>query len=201
MSTIKHRSRGPCALALLLACGLATGSTASAVTLPPLDPGALLPGGGGASPHAAPRCPAARRRPARMSRARARAALLCSLTRARAAHGLPALHADPALGAAADRQARDMVARHYVDHVRAGGPDLAARLRDAGWRGTAYAEAIAWGCGGRARPRAIVRAWLHSPVHRAIVLSPLLRQAGVGLAQRPPAGGCSGATWVLDAGR
>jgi uncharacterized protein YkwD len=45
-----------------------------------------------------------------------------------------------------------------------------------------------------------VHGWLNSPVHRAILLSPLYRLAGIGIADRAP-GGCRGGTWVLDAGR
>jgi uncharacterized protein YkwD len=182
------------AAAAVLACGATIASsagTARAVTVP-ISPGALLPITGNTGAQA---CPDARRRPARMSHARARAALLCALNRARANHGLRGWSANRPLARAADGHAADMVRRHYFAHL-----DVLSRLRAAGWRGTAYGEALAWGCGPRARPSATVRDWLDSPVHRAIVLSPLYREAGIGVATHAPTG-CDGGTWVLDAGR
>jgi uncharacterized protein YkwD len=196
----RTRVRPLVAFTVLLACGaaLALGAgPARAVTVPPIDPGSLLPGSPGSGGQS---CPGAHRRPSRMSHRRARAALLCAINRARAAHGLPAWALDPSLRRAAGRHAMDMVRRHYFAHVGAGGLDVLSRLHAAGWSGTAYGEALAWGCGARATPRATVRGWLASPMHRAIVLSPLYRAAGAGLADRAP-GGCRGGTWVLDAGR
>jgi uncharacterized protein YkwD len=129
-----------------------------------------------------------------------RAALLCRVNRERRAAGLAPLRRDRRIARAAGRHARDMVRRGYFAHRRGGGPDLGARLSRAGWRGTAWGEAIAYGCGGRGSPRAIVRAWLASPPHRAVLLGAGYRRAGVGLA-RPARCGARGATWVLDVGR
>jgi uncharacterized protein YkwD len=42
-------------------------------------------------------------------------------------------------------------------------------------------ENIARGEGGRGTPVAIVRAWMHSPPHRAEILSGRLRDVGVGV--------------------
>jgi uncharacterized protein YkwD len=137
--------------------------------------------------------------PAKLSKAAARAALLCAVNRARARNGLPALAADRRLRRAAGRHVRDMVRRHYFAHQRAGGPSLSARLRAAGWHGRAAGEAIAWGCGSAAGAAATVAAWLRSPPHLAILLSPAYRRAGIGVAARAPAGCTPGATWVLDA--
>jgi uncharacterized protein YkwD len=126
--------------------------------------------------------------------------ILCAINRARKAHGLPALRPIRTLRVAAGRHAYDMARHHYFAHVSLGGSGVLSRLHRAGWSGSAYGEALAWGCGRRASPRATVRSWLDSPVHRAILLSPLYRLAGIGIADRAP-GGCGGGTWVLDAGR
>jgi uncharacterized protein YkwD len=77
---------------------------------------------------------------------------------------------------------------------------LSQRLRAAGWHGRAAGEAIAWGCGSAASAGATVHAWMHSPPHRAIVLSGVYRGAGIGVARHAPASCAPGATWVLDAG-
>jgi uncharacterized protein YkwD len=160
------------------------------VTLPGATPLA------GATTH----CAKTRTRPSRLAANVARAALLCAINRARAAHGLPAFGPERHLRRAAKGQAKDMVRHRYFAHQRVGGPSLSARLRAAGWRGSSAGEAIAWGCGASASAAATVQAWLHSPPHRAILLSGGYRRAGIGVAGRAPVSCGPGATWVLDAG-
>ena len=128
-----------------------------------------------------------------------RSALRCVVDIERARHGLRPLVPDGRLARAAQRHARDMVRRHYFAHERAGWT-LAGRLRAAGWSGARAAEALAWGCGGRATPLGTLNAWLKSAHHRAIVLGNYSR-AGVGLAAKAPSTSCpGGGTWVLNAG-
>jgi uncharacterized protein YkwD len=167
-----------------------------AVLVPPVTPTAS------ATPLAtgAATCAGAHARPSRLAAATARAALMCVINRARAAHRLPAFGAERHLRRAAKRHARDMVRHRYFAHQRAGGPSFGARLRAAGWHGHAAGEAIAWGCGKSASAASTVRAWLHSPPHRAIVLSRGYRLAGIGVKGHAPASCGRGATWVLDAG-
>jgi uncharacterized protein YkwD len=43
-------------------------------------------------------------------------------------------------------------------------------------------ENIAWGADSGGTPKAIVKSWMHSPPHRANILSPQFRQLGVGFA-------------------
>jgi uncharacterized protein YkwD len=121
--------------------------------------------------------------------------LLCLVNAERRGAGLAPLRRDRRIARAARRHARDMVRRDFFAHQRAGGPDLGARLARAGWRGSAWGEAIAYGCGASGAPRAVVRSWLASPPHRAILLGAGYRRAGVGAA------GKTCATWVLDTGR
>jgi uncharacterized protein YkwD len=136
----------------------------------------------------------------RHARARVQsAAIFCLVNRARLAHALAPLRPNAALARAAARQARDMHRRRYFGHQRAGGPALSTRARSAGWHGHRLGEAIAFGCGSFATPVRTVAAWLHSRVHRAILLGSAFGQAGLGLARAPVA--CSGTTYVLDAGR
>ena len=51
-----------------------------------------------------------------------------------------------------------------------------------------------------AAPAEIVKAWMNSPGHRAIILPAAFREVGVGIAGGAPQGG-NGATYVLDVGR
>ena len=138
-------------------------------------------------------------RTARKKSARRRA-ITCLVNRARGAAGLRGFRGNRALAVAAARHARDMVRARYFAHQRAGGPTLTQRARRAGWRGRRIGEAIAYGCGSAGTPAAIVRMWLNSPPHRAILLSRSLKRAGIGVAGRSPvACGGRGGTFVLDA--
>ena len=57
---------------------------------------------------------------------------------------------------------------------------FAARLASFGARGPAFGENLAWGVGPGAQTHMIVRAWLASPGHRAILLRPGWRRLGIG---------------------
>jgi uncharacterized protein YkwD len=128
------------------------------------------------------------------------ARLLCLVNATRTRAGLRRLRPDRRLARAAAAQARDMARRHYFAHQRPGGPTLLARVRAAGFHGSSAGEAIAWGCGRLGGAAATLQAWLASPPHRAILLSPGYTRAGVGAARGAPIA-CAGGTYrVLDAG-
>lgn len=148
---------------------------------------------------AAAGCRGARARASSAPPRKLRSAMLCLVNRKRASHGLGALKVDRRIQRAAGRHARDMVRHDYFAHQRAGGPDLTARLDRAGWHGSAWGETIAYGCDSAGTPRAILRAWMHSPPHKEILLSGKYRRAGLGVADSAPCG--EGAMWVMDVGR
>ena len=142
-------------------------------------------------------CPGARRRSGARAR---RVAIGCLVNKARTRAGLHGFAWNRALARAATRHASDMARRGYFAHQRSGGPSVARRARTAGFRGRRVGEAIAYGCGSSSTPLAIVRMWLASAPHRAILLSRRSR-VGIGVAGRPPVRcGGRGATYVLDAG-
>ncbi|HWI72766.1 MAG TPA: hypothetical protein VNT55_12495 [Baekduia sp.] len=70
------------------------------------------------------------------------------------------------------------------------------------WRsGRWLGEDLAWGTGRHAAPAWIVRAWMHSPPHRRVMLSTRARVAGVGVADGTPfVTALPGATYDLDVG-
>ena len=88
----------------------------------------------------------------------------------RATRGIAPLRWDARLARAARRHSRDLVARHYFDHVSLGGRGLRSRVARTGWthRRTPWrlAENLAWGSGSLGTPAAIVQTWLNSPHHR-----------------------------------
>jgi uncharacterized protein YkwD len=130
-------------------------------------------------------------------------AVLCLVNRERTSRGLRALRRSTTLRTAAQRFSADMVAQRFFDHVSPAGSTVATRIRRAGYRRMATAgENIAWGTDELATPAAIVRSWMESPGHRAVILNGGFREGGVGVARGVPAavGGADGATFVLDVG-
>jgi uncharacterized protein YkwD len=131
------------------------------------------------------------------------AAVRCEINAIRVANGLRPVGAAKALTAAAKRHSADMVRRHYFAHVSPSGQTVTDRVKRAGYlkgaRRHKIGENIAWGSGSAASPAAIVRAWMNSPPHRKIILTPDFRDAGIGIARGAPRGG-GGATYTLDVG-
>jgi uncharacterized protein YkwD len=60
-------------------------------------------------------------------------------------------------------------------------------------------ENIGWGTAQLSTPQAMVRAWMHSPGHRANILNPSFRDLGVGIVLGDPQGG-DGVTYTTDFG-
>jgi uncharacterized protein YkwD len=61
-------------------------------------------------------------------------------------------------------------------------------------------ENLAYGFGSRATAARTVAAWMHSPPHRANILTRAFRDGGVGLAEGIPSNPRRGATYTLDFG-
>jgi uncharacterized protein YkwD len=114
--------------------------------------------------------------------ATARSRLIHRINYVRALHGVPAVHPARQLRAAALHHSDDMMARDYFAHTSPTGSTLSHRITRSGfvdgyaWRA---GETLAWGWGTRAGAKATVRAWMHSPEHRAILLSVTYRWIGV----------------------
>jgi len=135
---------------------------------------------------------------------RSRDATLCLLNRVRARNGLAPLRLNAKLSGAARRHSRDMVRHRYFAHNSRDGRSPFDRMRAthyvprrASWR---LGENIGWGSGSLSEPAAMVRAWMHSPPHRANILSHHFRDIGIGIAVGAPVGG-RGATYTTDFGQ
>ena len=80
-------------------------------------------------------------------------------------------------------------------------PQAASTTSSAACARWLYGENIAYGGSHLGTPKAIVRAWMHSPEHRHNILNPDFRQIGIGFARGiPPKPGASGATFTTDFG-
>ena len=137
-------------------------------------------------------------------RANAPTVTLCVINAQRRAHGLAPLKANARLARAARAHAADMVARAYFSHVSPSGTSFTDRLRRAGYaRHCAWSggETLAWGSGADRTPASRVAAWMHSPPHRAILLTPSFREAGLGIVAGAPGSSGSATTYVGEFGR
>jgi uncharacterized protein YkwD len=133
--------------------------------------------------------------------------ILCLVDQIRRAHGLPALHANGALGYVASSQVVTMVRRDYFADIRPTGQTPLSLVGGTSY--PAHAEAvsvgqnIAWGTGSYATPAHIVAAWMASPPHRANILSSQYRDAGVAVTPAVPSVlrvGPRGATYAFEFG-
>ena len=118
--------------------------------------------------------------------------MLAGINQARAANGLPALRHSGNLSASAGRYSRYMLARDYFGHLSR----IHASWSRWSWLGENLAMYPGWGT----RVGSIVRAWLHSPAHRSVMLGTRYRFAGVGYAHGRM-GGRRATTVTLHVGR
>jgi uncharacterized protein YkwD len=130
----------------------------------------------------------------------------CIVNEERAVRGLRLLRGDRRLDAAAERHARDMVARQYFSHTGWDGSHLVDRVRASrylrGRPGYELGEVLAWGTGSLSSPPSIVAAWLASPGHRRAVVNPVYRDIGVAaVASVPFVSAAAGGTYVVVLGR
>lgn len=101
--------------------------------------------------------------------------LMALANQERVQNGAGKLHWDPALAAAALYHCRRMAAEGPISHRYGGEPDLSARASQAGAHFSVIEENVAIG------PSAgeIHNEWMHSPGHRANLLSPEVDRVGI----------------------
>ena len=122
--------------------------------------------------------------------------ILCLINAERARAGVSRLRRNGALARAAERHARDMTRRDYFAHVSPSGATPLARAIRAGYGAATLAENLAFGTGSWGTPAGAVAQWLDSPGHRRAMLSPAVRELGVGAVSGSPMAGVSGGVTV-----
>jgi uncharacterized protein YkwD len=149
-------------------------------------------------------CAGAGATPGQQSLGKMRRETLCLLNRIRRAHGLRPLHSDRKLRKAAQGHSIDMVRRDYFSHDSPGGGSMQTRIGGSGYlagaRSFLFGEVIGGGTARGGSPKAIARAWMHSPPHRAAILTGRFRDLGVGIIHGFPGNGRRGATFTVDFG-
>jgi uncharacterized protein YkwD len=125
-----------------------------------------------------------------------------AINEVRAEHGLRPVRRAPRLQKAARRHSRDMLRHRYFGHTSSGGVGFATRIRRSGFKTVgawSAGEAIGWGAGRRGRVRPVLRAWMRSRSHRAIILTPRFRLVGIGRVRGGPWRGHADARlWTAD---
>jgi uncharacterized protein YkwD len=143
--------------------------------------------------------------PARLTMHQMRSSELCLINRARAHYGLVPLRFNADLRDSATGHSDSMVVHRYFAHEGPGG-SVDSRISrtgylDKGVQDFTIGENIAAGSGHEGSPWQIFVDWMHSPPHRANILDPSFRDAGVGVARGFPLGGAgAAATYTVDFG-
>ncbi len=138
---------------------------------------------------AATRCKGANKRlPSTTAEAEAalpevRTTIACLVNRQRARRGLRRWRGGTRVANAAQARANDLVARNYFAHHAPDGRDASTELQAQGYPFRKVGENLVRGYNTPAR---VVRAWLKSPGHRAILLSRSFTTMGVGVALGHP---------------
>ena len=96
----------------------------------------------------------------------------------RAQHGLASVHHCRALSRAAGSHSRDMVQRGFFDHTSSNGTPFASRVRRY-VNAHRVGEVLAYIWRRRGGAHTIVRMWMESPPHRAVLLTPGFRRIGI----------------------
>jgi uncharacterized protein YkwD len=158
----------------------------------------------GATAAGGPPCGNSTASPGRSSLQSMGASELCLINLVRIHHHLVPLSFNSDLRESATGHSDSMVVNGYFAHEGPGG-SVDSRISRAGYLFRAQfftiGENIAAGAGRGGSPRAILLDWLRSPPHRANILDPGYRDAGVGVARGFPFGGGGGAaTYTVDFG-
>jgi uncharacterized protein YkwD len=107
-------------------------------------------------------------------------AIVRAINRQRAKHGLSNLKSSRRLARAADYHSWEMLDADYFAHESRDGGSFPARVRRyANHRAVGETLALMSGCGRKAARR-VVRLWMNSPGHRAVLLSSSFMRVGLG---------------------
>ena len=107
----------------------------------------------------------------------------------------------PLLHAVALQHSDDMILRDYFSHTSPSGQTVKDRIVHSGFV-TGYSwmggETLAWGTGTLAGAVSTVKAWMGSPEHRAILLSPRFTRIGISRACGRFLGHVGACVWTAD---
>lgn len=171
--------------------------TLAALTLAVLP--AIAPGSGTAEASA---CQYKRMTPRRAGTRRAARSVACLINHRRRAHRVHRVRHRSPLRHAARGHTGYMIRHRCFSHQCSGEANLMDRVRREGY----FSGASSYGCGEdlatqrrhRASPRNIVKIWMDSPEHRAVLLSGSYHHIGIGVVAGTPSGSNHGGTYTAD---
>jgi uncharacterized protein YkwD len=118
--------------------------------------------------------------PATAAQSQAERAIVREINRARRAHGLHGVRVSSGLERVAKAHSRKMLKYDVLTHSSLDGSSFGARLQRAG-KHRRYGETLAWAPkGSGTSARVLVKLWMGSAHHRAVLLDGSLRRIGVG---------------------
>jgi uncharacterized protein YkwD len=118
--------------------------------------------------------------PAYTASTSAEIAIVREINRVRRAHHLRAVRVAGPLSKVARRHSTLMLKHDALTHSSFDGSSFSTRLQRAGKR-RQYGETLAWAPDGAGvNARKVVRLWMHSAPHRAVLMNGKLRRVGVG---------------------
>ena len=135
--------------------------------------------------------------------------VLALVNKQRAKYHLTSLRVNTKLVYAARAHSADMAARKYFDHNSSSGEKWSSRIIRFGYTRTGFSywragENIYYGSGLYSSPSVVIKAWMASKAHRAVILTQAFRELGIG-AKKTDSGyaDCHGTVWffTLDLGR
>jgi uncharacterized protein YkwD len=107
-------------------------------------------------------------------------AIVREINRVRRSHGLRFVRISSGLARVARRHSVEMLAHDALSHSSFDGSSFSTRLAGARQR-RRYGETLAWAPDGAGiTPRVLVRLWMNSAPHRAVLMDGSLRRIGIG---------------------
>jgi uncharacterized protein YkwD len=146
-------------------------------------------------------CEKSHARAGKVSRQEARHAVVCLVNHTRRRHGLHVLGYNRKLKRMAQRHTQRMLRQHCFSHQCPGEADLVGRARRVGYLHHPRRWWLGEDLAARCSAARAVRAWMHSPPHRAIVLGSRFHDVGIGVERGATEGGRLESTFTLDVGR
>ena len=121
-----------------------------------------------------------------LSQSQMESSIGCLINGERTSYGLQPVTPNSDLRQAALSHSDEMISEGYFEHTSPAGLTFIDRIDDTGYmhgaRSWEVGENLVWGTGPLSTPLALVTAWMNSPPHRAVILTPGLHRVGLGLA-------------------
>ena len=137
-------------------------------------------------------CAGAGQRSPQLSQSQAKRAVICLINKKRAHFHLHGVHGNGKLTRAAEDHSASMNNLNYFAHDSSSDGSPVSRISSTGYMSGAsfwsVGENLRWGWGTESTPKSAVSAWMHSPEHRMVMLTPSFRDIGIGFASGSPTG-------------